>query len=243
MKNNLSIPLAIVVAGALIAVAILIVSGNGWPLSVANVANTEESGESTENNDSGNPLDKIAPITEKDHIRGNPSASVKIVEFSDIECPFCKGFHSTMQQVINEYGIDSQVAWVYRHFPLDQLHQKARKEAEATECAAEIGGNNGFWTYIDRLFEITPSNDQLDLSLLPQIAEEVGLNRSEFEFCLESGRWSDKVATDLEDAINTGGQGTPWSVVIAPNGKKFSISGAQPYSVIKSVIDTALKEK
>lgn len=237
MKNNLYIFLAIVVAGALIAVSILIVSGNEWPFGVPNT------GELTENNDSGNPLDKIMPVTEEDHIRGNPNAPVKIVEFSDTECPFCKSFHLTMGQVIREYGVDGQVAWVYRHFPLDQIHQKARKEAEATECAAEIGGNKGFWDYVDRLFEITPSNDRLDLSLLPQIAEEVGLNRSEFVSCLESGRWADEVAADLENAINTGGQGTPWSIVIAPNGKKFSISGAQPYSVIESVIETALKEK
>jgi len=101
------------------------------------------------------------------------NAPVKIVEFSDTECPFCKRFHTTMQQVVKDSN--GQVAWVYRHFPLDQLHSKARKEAEATECAAELGGNEKFWAYLNRLMEVTPANDGLDLAELPVIAAYVGL--------------------------------------------------------------------
>lgn len=108
--------------------------------------------------------DSVRPVGEGEHLRGDPKATVKIVEFSDLECPFCKRFHLTMQQVMEEYS--GKVAWVYRHFPLDSLHSKARKEAEATECAAELAGNDGFWAYIDKLFEITPSNNGLDPSLL-----------------------------------------------------------------------------
>src|SRR3546814_2871400 len=66
---------------------------------------------------------------------GSPDASVKVIEFSDFECPFCKGFHRTMGQVMEEYGQDGKVAWVYRHFPIDSIHSKARKEAQASECA------------------------------------------------------------------------------------------------------------
>ena len=106
----------------------------------------------------------VRQVTDSDHLRGDPKAKVKVVEFSDLECPFCKRFHVTMQQVIEEY--DGKVAWIYRHFPLDSLHSKARKEAEASECAAELGGNDGFWAYIDKLFEITPSNNGLDPNLL-----------------------------------------------------------------------------
>src|SRR3989338_2531696 len=108
--------------------------------------------------------DNVGELTDRDHLRGDPKATVKVVEFSDLECPFCKNFHRTMQQVMSEYS--GQVAWVYRHFPLDSLHSKARKEAEASECAAELGGNDGFWAYVDKLFEITPSNNGLDPNLL-----------------------------------------------------------------------------
>ena len=65
-------------------------------------------------------LIKMKPVSDGDHILGDKNASVKIVEFSDTECPFCKRFHTTMQQVVKDNN--GQVAWVYRHFPLDQLH-------------------------------------------------------------------------------------------------------------------------
>ncbi|MGB6882161.1 MAG: thioredoxin domain-containing protein, partial [Microgenomates group bacterium] len=98
----------------------------------------------------------IPEITEKDYIRGSKDARVFLIEYSDFECPFCKDFHETAQQIVDEY--DGQVGWVYRHFPLDVLHAKARTEAIAAECAAELGGNDGFWAFIDKIYEITPSN-------------------------------------------------------------------------------------
>lgn len=180
---------------------------------------------------------KIAAVTDQDHIRGNKNAPISIIEFSDLECPFCKRFHPTMQQIIDEY--DGQVNWVYRHFPLVSLHSKAPKEAEATECAAELGGNDGFWKYIDRLFEITPANNGLDLDELPKIAVSVGLNQKKFEECLDSGKYTTKVANDLSQAQAAGGRGTPYSVIIAGD-QKIPVSGALPFSQLKSMIDPLL---
>ncbi|MBI2592858.1 MAG: DsbA family protein [Candidatus Colwellbacteria bacterium] len=183
----------------------------------------------------------IKAVTSDDHIRGSLNAPVKIVEFSDLECPFCKSIHPTLQRIFDEYGKNGQVAWVYRHFPLVQLHPKAPNEAAASECAAELGGNEKFWAYIDRLFQVTPSNNGLDPSQLPEIASDVGLNKDAFNNCLNSGKYASKVQDQYNDAVNSGGQGTPYSVVIAKNGKKYPISGAQPYDNIKAVIETALK--
>jgi len=188
-------------------------------------------------------LDNIAPITAEDHIRANPDAPVNIVEYSDTECPFCKRFHPTMQQVMSEYGADGKVAWVYRHFPLDQLHAKARKEAVALECAGDQGGDDAFWKYTDRLYEVTPSNDGLDPSELPKIAGEVGLDVATFNTCLTSGKFDAHVEADAQNAIATGGSGTPWSVVIGKDGKKYPLSGAQPYESIKQLVDIALQGK
>ncbi len=189
----------------------------------------------------------VKPVDGEDHILGNPDAPVKLVEFSDFECPFCKRFHLTMKRLMNEYGEDGKVAWVYRHFPLDSLHSKARKEAQAAECANELGGNEAFWAYSDRLFEVTPSNNRLDLALLPRIAQLIGLDRAKFEACLEGdsrgGKYAAHIEADVQDAVASGGTGTPFSLVIAPNGKTFPISGAQPYAALKSIIDLALKEK
>jgi len=96
----------------------------------------------------------------KEPIVGNANAKISLIEYSDFECPFCKRFHATMQQVMAANG--DNVRWVYRHFPLDSLHQKARTEALASECAGEQGK---FWEFTNSVFEVTPSNDGMDITL------------------------------------------------------------------------------
>lgn len=194
-----------------------------------------------------NPLISLSEVTKEDHILGDLDAPIKIVLFSDTECPFCKNFHFAMQRVMAEYGDD--VAWVYRHVPIDALHPKARTEAEATECAAELGGNETFWAYLDRLMEITPSNNGLDLSKLPQIATYVGLDENEFSACLASGRHRDAVQADLDESVKLGIQGTPYSIVIINNQPKYAIPGAVPFNeevsgqpYMKMIVEELLKE-
>lgn len=230
--NNFSIPIAIIIAGALLAGAVYFSSGTSAP----RAQGAPEIGQPSAD------LERVAPVTSADHIRGNPDAPVVIIEYSDFECPFCKAFHPTMQRVVREYG--DQVAWVYRHFPLDQLHPvKARKEAIASECAAELGGNGAFWAFADRFFELTPSNNQTDIdTVLPQIAREIGLNAAQFSSCLEGGKFDTHVNENIENAIASGGTGTPWSIAVTRSGKKYPISGAQPYEVVKQIIDQALRE-
>lgn len=179
----------------------------------------------------------LAPITNEDHIKGNKNAKITIVEYSDTECPFCKRFHPTMQQIVDDYN--GQVNWVYRHFPLTSLHSKAPKEAEATECAAELGGNDGFWAYLDRLFAVTPANNGLDLAQLPQIAEDVGLNRSKFEACLNSGKYAQKIQDQTDQAQAAGGRGTPYSIIVSGD-QTIPVSGALPLEQIKSMIEPLL---
>ncbi|GMQ95379.1 MAG: DsbA family protein [Patescibacteria group bacterium] len=242
-QNPYAIPVAIVVAGLLIAGAVFLQGG-------FSVSEKQTEGKALSQNgvptSSTSATDNIKPVTDEDHIKGDPNAKVILVEFSDIECPFCKRFHPTMQQLMDEYGKTGQVAWVYRHFPLDQIHSKSRKEAQAVECANELGGNDAFWKYLDKIFEITPSNDRLDLSLLPQVAKDIGLDRIQFEACLSGdargGKYADHIEDNYQDAIASGGTGTPYSVIIAPNGKKFPLTGAQPYGAVRSVIELALKE-
>ncbi len=228
-------PVAIVIAGALIAGAVYFgARGNN----TATVPQPQAVAENTGG------LEKLAPITSDDHIRGNPNARVMIVEYSDMECPFCKRFHSTMQQAMEEYGKDGKVAWVYRHFPLDSIHSQARMEAVASECAHELGGSDAFWKYTDRFFELTPSNNKTNIAtVLPQIAREIGLDEMKFSSCLASKKYDKHIQDNLDNGIATGGNGTPWSIVIAKNGKKYPLSGAQPYEAVKQLIELALQEK
>ena len=228
-QSMLTAPVAIVLAGVVIAGAIFYTNGapRGQQALVRDAGGVmKESG--------------LRAVGTDDHILGNPNATVKIMEFSDLECPFCKQFHATMLRIIDEYGRDGKVAWIYKHFPLDQIHPKARKEAEAAECANELGGNEKFWAYIGRLFEITPSNNGLDLAELPNIAEFAGLDRGRFEACLESGKYQEKIENDLRAGLQAGALGTPYSVAIGPLGEQSVINGAQSYDYVKSVVESLL---
>jgi len=234
-KRRYIIPIVIILVGVLIALLIFDTRTNSdGNISVLDNSQLEFALGVPEN---------IRAINTDDHILGNPNAPVKIVEFSDFECPFCKVFHFIMTDVMDTYGKSGEVAWVYRHIPLDSIHSNARKEAVASECANEIGGNTAFWKYADKIFEITTSNNTLDLGLLPEIAKEIGLDREEFEICLESGRHDERIENDFRDAINSGANGTPYSIVIAPNGKTFLVAGSQTYSTLSSIINIALKER
>lgn len=231
MTEKTSIPAAIVLAGAIVAGAIVVTRAPvRAPAAPPNASDPAVAAATAPIKVTVRPVDAA-----RDHVLGALDAPVTLVEYSDTECPFCKRFHTTLQQVVREY--DGKVRWVYRHFPLDALHSKARKEAEATECA---GAQGKFWEYTDKLFEVTPSNDGLDAAQLPQIAKDVGLDVAAFETCLQSGQMAARVQEDLDDAAKAGGQGTPYTVILGSKGETIPFSGAQPYENLKQVIEALL---
>ena len=226
-QNTFTIPLAIIVAGGLVAAAIYFGVGSSNPTPIANNTDTQA-------------VDiNLVSVTEKDHIIGDRNAELVIIEYSDTECPFCKTFHKTMKEVVQNY--DGKVAWVYRHFPIAQLHSKASKEAEATECAAELGGNQAFWKYLDKIFETTNSNNSLDPNELPKIATAIGLDGNAFNACLSSSRYAELVKKSVVEAIKAGALGTPYSVIVTRDGQKILINGAEPLTMVKTKIDGLLK--
>ncbi len=237
-KNPLIIPFAIIFAGVIISAAVIFAFSNRQSLA----------GENNQSGQQQNPgptasvssINNIVPVSSLDHIRGNPDAPIKIVEFSDLECPFCKQFQPTMEQVLATYG--NKVAWVYRHYPIDQLHPKARHEAVASECAAEQGGNDMFWKYVDGVFKITPSNNQLDPNQLDVIARGLGLDMQKFDSCLSGTGYDQKISSQIQDAIKSGARGTPYSVVIADNKPVASIDGAYGFASVKQTIDSVLAQ-
>jgi len=94
--------------------------------------------------------ENMRPVGVDDHVRGDRSAPVMLVEYSDFECPFCAQFHPTLEKALDDF--DGQVAWTYRHFPLTSIHAEALPAALASECAAELGGEDAFWDFADSLF-------------------------------------------------------------------------------------------
>ena len=230
--DKLSVPIAIIIAGALIAGAFYYSNvKNGKELdAIKTVPQMVTGGEN------------MRPVTEADHILGNPNADLVFVEYSDTECPFCKQFHITLRQMMDDYGKSGKIAWVYRHFPIDQLHPKARKEAEATECANELGGVSKFWEYLNTVYSRTNSNNSLDPAELPKIAKDVGLDVKAFNTCLSSGKYASKVQADYDDAIKAGGKGTPNSIIVSKDGTKTVVQGAQPYENLKRILDALLSQ-
>lgn len=233
--NKLAVPIAIVVAGALVAGAIYFTQKDA---PAAAINNRQPQKAVNENID-------LTPITDVDHIQGNPKAPVIIVEYSDFECPFCKVFHNTVTRIMDEYGPSGKVAWAYRHFPLD-IHPKAYNEAIASECAATLGGADVFWKFVNNIFAVTPSNNGLDPAQLPVIAKKIGLDQKAFNDCLAKQTPKAKVDADMASAVKAGVQGTPFSIIVyTDNGttQYQVVNGAQPYSYVKAVIDTILDGK
>ena len=189
------------------------------------------------------PLEEVDPISQDDHVRGDKNAPVTIVEYSDFECPFCKSYHNTLNLIMEDYEAEGAVKWVYRHSPIEGLHPLATTEAIASECVTELGGKDAFWQFADRFFELTPSNNQTDLeTVFPQITQELGLDHDKFEECLASGKDDKRITRDKNSFRKAGGQGTPWSIIIGPNGDKYPVNGAQAYSSIKQIIELLLSE-
>lgn len=180
----------------------------------------------------------IVAVTSRDHVRGNASAQVTLIEYSDFECPFCKHFQETMKQVMDVYA--GKIKWIYRHYPL-AFHANAQKEAEATECAYELGGHEKFWQYADKIYERTTSNGTgFALADLPKLAKELGLDQEKFAACLNSGKYKDYASQSLAGGQGAGITGTPGVILITAKGEKQLIKGALPLETMKQIIDGVL---
>lgn len=168
----------------------------------------------------------------RDHIRGDKDATISVIEYSDFECPFCARHHPTLVQLIEE---NDDVNWVYRHFPLS-FHANAQPAAEASECAADLGGNDAFWKFTDLVYE-----QGADKTKFSEYAGTAGLNVAAFDACLSSGKFTQYVNDQMAEGSAAGVNGTPGNIIINnKTGKTRIVSGAQPLSALQAAID-ALK--
>lgn len=224
---GLSVGIAVVSLGAMI-----MMSKDTNPTSNNDSSNNQAENSNDNYNDNNNKPSNPTPseptvvnveVKDTDWHRGNKDAKVTIVEFSDIECPFCSRHHETMNKILKDYPED--VKWVFKHFPLDSIHTYARKSSEASECAGEQGK---FWSYLDHLFE---NQSSLSDSYLITAAEELGLDKTKFENCVESGKYKKRVNENYQEGIKLGVRGTPGNFI---NG--VSRPGAIPYSQLEAMI-------
>jgi protein-disulfide isomerase len=256
-KSNLALPIAIVIAGLLVAGAMFYTNKGGSKIEQPAQKKTTEAF-------------NVASVTDTDSIVGSKDADIVVVEYSDTECPYCKNFHATMQKVMETYGKDNKVAWVYRYMPLDSLHKKARKEAEAVECAKVQGGNDVFWKFINEVYSQTKSNDSLPETALPLIAKGLKLDMTKWNKCLADGETANVISAQEQTGKDAGVEGTPNNFLIfkkplsdkqianlvtafakypegliriSDDGKIVNLGGAMPYNLMTLVIDNALLAK
>jgi len=174
-------------------------------------------------------------------IMGKKDAPVTMIEFSDYQCPFCRRFFETTLPTLKaEYIATGKVRYVFRDFPLDQIHPYARKAAEAAHCAGDQGK---FWEMHDLLFQ---NQQALQVESLKAHARSLRLNGAPFDSCLDRGKYAAEVQKDFDDGVAVGVRGTP-SFFIGKTRSDDTIqgtflSGALPAPIFRQAIDNALRE-
>jgi protein-disulfide isomerase len=182
--------------------------------------------------------------------RGEATAPVAIIEYADIECPFCRRFeHDIYPRVFDDYIRAGKARLYYRDMPLP-FHEHAVPAARATHCAGEQGK---FWEMHDSLFTDKipiPGPNGRSLGLAPSDIDEhaakLGLDTAKLDACMASTRFADEIKRSSEEAAKMNIEGTPTFVIgtIGPNGNivsvKKTIVGAQPFGAFKAAIDPLL---
>lgn len=177
----------------------------------------------------GDGSSRVQVSVDDDPVLGAKDAPVTIIEFSDYQCPYCRVWHAQVfGELIATYGAD--VRFVYRDFPLDEIHPDARPAAIAATCAGEQGK---YWEYHNLLFT---SDLGLGAEARATYAQRLGLDLERFATCVARGATNDEVDGDLQDAFDIGVRGTPTFFI---NGRP--LVGAQPLEAFASIIDDELK--
>jgi protein-disulfide isomerase len=244
----LTIPMAIVLAAVIISGVLLYMYR---PAATAQPAANSQVAPSATVPDTN----ALPPVTAADHILGNPNAPIKIVEYSDPSCPYCKMFQTTMLQVMQNYGAGGQVAWVYRQFPLDKpdangnvLHTNSGAQANAFECATSVGGNAGFWAYEKDWFTTFPDNGADETSIVDnqqiiQTAKDTNLDTSAFNDCVLGDKFAEAIDKVYTAGLALGITGTPTSYIVTTTGQPIAIQGAQSYATLSAAIDAILADQ
>ncbi len=223
MKPSTTIPLAIVLGGMIVAAAVYV--------SVHRPERSTSSGQ-------GNPAD-VRPVGPNDHILGNPAAPVQIVEYADFDCAYCKSFSTTLHSVIASEGTNGSINWVFREFPLTEIHPTALEDAQAAECAAAVGGNDAFWKFADLLFANQPADPQN----YGAYAAQAGIESDAFATCLAnaSSTVSARIMADRANALAAGARGTPYSLILVRGQSPIVMDGAYSYAAVEQLVNQALR--
>ncbi|MDP2586951.1 MAG: DsbA family protein [Candidatus Komeilibacteria bacterium] len=164
-----------------------------------------------------------------DPAMGDKNAKVRIVEFSDFQCPYCRESFPVVREILDRYG--DKIYFVYRDFPVSTIHPESVKAAEAGQCAHEQGK---FWQMHDKIFI---NQENIQPADLKNYARAIGLNTDQFNNCLDSGQYQAEVNQDFQDGVNLGAVATPTFFI---NG--YRVSGSIPLEIFIKLIDQGLSQ-
>ncbi len=221
MRKELTIPLAILFVGIIVSITIFVTHPH-----VALSPN-------------GNP-DAVRPVDTTDHFLGNPAAPVVLIEYSDVDSEYSKNFQKVMEQVMQDYGANGNVAWVYRDLPLGDSDVNSEEHDEAAECVASIGKPSDFFAFIDAMQAAAPGDSLFDPAGYDPIVSSLGLATGTFDSCMSAHTFQNKVAEDYKNAQEIGASGTPYNIILIKDQKPLVISGSIPYDTMKKVLDAAI---
>ena len=185
-----------------------------------------------------------------DYILGNSNADSFVLEYSDLECPYCKLYHSdTVENFADKYIKTGKIAFVFRHFPIAKpfatrnLHPSSTQEAIAAECVGAVAGDKKFYAFISTIFNSTKSDGKFDTTLLPKIVQKMGVDMQKWQACYKDSRTLEKIKKSFEEGVNAGVDGTPKVFIIGKDGLSNRIpSKSLKKEVIEDILDTFLKE-
>ncbi|MEZ4102994.1 MAG: thioredoxin domain-containing protein [Candidatus Paceibacterota bacterium] len=216
-KNTISIANSIVVAGVLVALAIVFSSSGKTVVDSSNKTNDNLA---------------IEEVTEEDFIKGDKNAEITVVEYSDFSCSFCARYHPTMKRLVEEF--DGKVRWVYRHLPIFN-----KPAAVASSCVGNILGDESFFLYADKLFE---NQKDINQDFLKKEALVLGVNESDYDTCINDQALNDKISRDFTKIrVLAGFNATPHTVIIDSDGNMYPFSGALPYEEVSALVESFLK--
>ena len=171
-------------------------------------------------------VDLADPVDpERDHVRGPVDAPVTVLEYGDFECPYCGQAEPVLRELLREHG---EVAYAWRHLPLNDVHPNAQRAAEAAEAAAEQGA---FWEMHDLLLD---RQDALAYRDLLDYARELGLDVERFEDDLRTRSGAGRIAQDVDSADLSAVSGTPTFFI---NGRRHS--GAYDIATLSAAVKAA----
>jgi protein-disulfide isomerase len=168
------------------------------------------------------------PVTADDHIQGSHTAPIILVEYGDYQCPHCGHAYPIVERVQEHFG--KRLGFVFRNFPLGEIHPQAQNAAEAAEFA---GSNGRFWEMHNGLFQ---NQRVLGRPLLLRLAEAIGLSSGDLDDALASNRFAPRVKSDFMGGVRSGVNGTPTFFI---NGYRHD--GSFEYDYLVAAIEARLR--